>query len=129
MRIDLKPFMFLVLISSQCWGFQESFRNFWIDGKSVHLVWSPEVESWVSPPCRDGKLQPCGALRLVKLVQEMEPVFRKGELSRGMNPATQICKKLGGKLVLAKTNPRSEWFFCQADDGSMISAAALSRAR
>jgi putative hemolysin len=130
MNLPIILFCFLFgLLSRGAFAGKESSRqrNFWIDGKPVRMIWSAGAESWASEVCAKKKAADCGALRLLSVLRNEKPMIEKRGLSNGQNPSTHLCKKLGGELVLARTEKKSEWFFCRAGDGSMISAAALER--
>ena len=66
----------------------------------------------------------CHALQSVQSPEFKKIVLKTEELKNGKNPATLLCKKLMGKLILAKTNLGHEEFFCQFEDNSMISTSS-----
>jgi hypothetical protein len=90
------------------------------------FYWNKRLETWVSQKCNNNK-SPCGAVKLLHFAKELKSSLNEAELIAGQNPATYTCKKVGGKLRLFYDAKKNEWYFCEADDRSMISVSAFHR--
>ncbi len=84
------------------------------DGSKVTLCYDAKHEDFISQSC----LKNCAAKKF--LGQSIELTTK--ELKGGKDPHSVACTKLSGKLYLYRDEKQNEYAFCEAEDGSAISA-------
>lgn len=84
------------------------------DGSKITLCYNAKHENFISLSC----LKNCGAKKF--LDQSIELTTK--ELKGGKEPHSVACTKLSGKLYLYRDEKQNEYAFCEADDGSAVSA-------
>ena len=84
------------------------------DGSKITLCYNAKHEDFISLSC----LKNCGAKKF--LGQSIELTTK--ELKGGKEPHSVACTKLSGKLYLYRDEKQNEYAFCEADDGSAVSA-------
>ncbi len=84
------------------------------DGSKVTLCLDSKREDLVTPTC----LEDCAANKFTSAPIEL----RHKELAGGKDPHSVACTKQNGKLNLYRDENSNEYAFCEASDGSAISA-------
>lgn len=116
-------FLFLVIFNIKLYAnsCEETYQFEFPDGKKQICLLDKE-KVLVSQDCLRKKK--CQALLSLKEEKLKKIVLKTSELEDGKSPATLLCKKLEGKLVLAKSDLGHEEFFCEFSDKSMISTSS-----
>jgi putative hemolysin len=94
-----------------------------LNGRTVQLNSVPEKHVTVSEPCEIGKPKSCEALRALERasMKALDGDQRKSSA----NPGAMICRKLGGKVVIARDSEQNQNAFCGFADGSWIDCGTL----
>lgn len=87
------------------------------DGSKIELCFDKKLSEYVSKNC----LSDCKAKEFLS-----KPVtISTKELKGGKDPHSVACTKLSGKLFLYRDEKQNEYAFCEAEDGSSISADSI----
>jgi putative hemolysin len=111
--------LFSLFISSQAYALpcESSVTYSKTDGSKVELCFDKKLSEYVSRNC----LTDCKARQFLS----QEVVISTKELKGGKDPHSVACTKLSGKLFLYRDEKQNEYAFCEAEDGSSISADSI----
>lgn len=101
-------------------GFTED--RFLIDSKWMIFHYHKESRLLVTPECFEKKKK-CQALK--KLDEAKLSLLSEEDRQGGKNPGAQICKKLGGKVFIARDPEGNQNSFCRFKDDSLIGNGSL----
>lgn len=83
-------------------------------GDKVSVCFLESKKDYISKSC----LKDCGAKKFLESTVDLTTKELKG----GKDPHSVACTKLSGKLFLYRDEKQNEYAFCEAKDGSAISA-------
>jgi putative hemolysin len=88
------------------------------NGDKISLCFVESKKDYVSKTC----LKDCEAKKFL----DSSVVLTTKELKGGKDPHSVACTKLSGKLFLYRDEKQNEYAYCEADDGSAVSADLIN---